>query len=182
MDISTYKQQIEKAIGYLEKELQSLQVGRASSGLVENITVHASYGDMKVPQVAHVTILDPQTLKIEPRDKNETKNIEKAIYDAEIGLSPQNEGEYILIKIPPLTEERRINITKKIKIMGEDTKAQIRQTRQDAMKSTKKLLDNKEISEDENKNNENNIEDMVKQFNTKIDELVKNKSDEIMKI
>ncbi len=182
MDISTYKQQIEKAIWYLEKELQSLQVGRASSGLVENITVHASYWDMKVPQVAHVTILDPQTLKIEPRDKNETKNIEKAIYDAEIWLSPQNEWEYILIKIPPLTEERRINITKKIKIMWEDTKAQIRQTRQDAMKSTKKLLDNKEISEDENKNNENNIEDMVKQFNTKIDELVKNKSDEIMKI
>ncbi len=75
---------MQKATSYLESEFQALQIGRASSGLIENITVNASYGDMKIPQVAHITILDPQTLKIEPRDKKETKNIEKAIYDAEL--------------------------------------------------------------------------------------------------
>lgn len=182
MDISAYKDQIQKATNYLEGEFQALQIGRASSWLVENITVEASYGSMKIPQVAHITILDPQTLKIEPRDKKETKNIEKAIYDAELWLAPQNEWDYVMIKIPALTQDRRTDITKKIKIMWEDTKAQIRQTRQDAMKTTKKLLDDKEISEDQNKINESNIDWLVKNFNTQIDNLVKIKSDEIMTV
>ncbi len=182
MDISPYKDQMQKATNYLESEFQSLQIGRASSSLVENISVEASYGSMKIPQIAHITILDPQTLKIEPRDKKETKNIEKAIYDAELWLSPQNEWDYVMIKIPALTQDRRTDITKKIKTMWEDTKAQLRQVRQDGMKTTKKLLDDKEISEDQNKNNEANIDWLVKDFNTQIDNLVKLKSDEIMTV
>lgn len=182
MDTSSYKDQMQKAKNYLEKEFQSLQLGRASTWLVENITVKASYGDMKIPQIAHITILDAQTIKIEPRDKKEVKNIEKAIYEAETWLTPQNEWEYIMIKIPPLTEDRRTDIAKKVKTMWEDTKAQIRQTRQDAMKSTKKLLDDKQISEDQNKTNENNIEELVKDFNTQIDNLVNTKSEEVMKL
>ncbi len=182
MDTTPYKDQMQKATSYLEHEFQSLQIGRASTGLVENITVQASYGDMKIPQVANVTILDAQTLKIEPWDKKESKNIEKAIYDAEIGLAPQNEGDYVMIKIPPLTQDRRTEIARKIKIMWEDTKAQLRQIRQDGMKTTKKLLDDKEISEDQNKINENNIDNLVKDFNTQVDNLVKIKSEEIMKL
>ena len=182
MDTSPYKQQMLKATNYLESEFQALQIGRASSGLVENITVKASYGDMKIPQVAHITILDPQTLKIEPRDKKETKNIEKAIYEAELWLSPQNEWDYVMLKIPALTEERRADIAKKVKTIWEDTKAQIRQIRQDAMKTTKKLLDNKEISEDQHKTNESNIDELVKDANTQVDNLVKIKSDEIMTV
>jgi ribosome recycling factor len=84
MDINPFKDQMQKAINYLETEFQSLQIGRASTSLVENISVEASYGSMKIPQIAHITILDPQTLKIEPWDKKETKNIEKAIYNAEL--------------------------------------------------------------------------------------------------
>ena len=182
MDTTPYKSQMQKAITYLENEFQALQIGRASAGLVENITVKASYGEMKIPQVAHITILDPQTLKIEPWDKKETKNIEKAIYDAGLWLAPQNEWEYVMIKIPALTQDRRIEITKKIKTMWEDSKAQIRQIRQDAMKTTKKLLDDKEISEDQHKINESNIDGLVKESNTQIDNLVKLKSDEIMTI
>lgn len=182
MDTTPYKTQMDKALHYLENEFMSLQLGRASTWLVENITVHASYGDMKVPQIAHVTILDPQTLKIEPRDKKECGAIAKAIFDAELWLTPQNEGSHILIKIPALTEERRNEISKKVKSMWEETKAKIRIVRQDAMKATKKLLENKEISENENKANEANIEDLVKEYNTKIDNLVKAKSEEVMKI
>jgi len=182
MDITPFKTQMDKALHYLENEFMSLQLGRASTWLVENITVHASYGDMKVPQIAHVTILDPQTLKIEPRDKKECWAIAKAIFDAELWLTPQNEWSHILIKIPALTEERRNEISKKVKSMWEETKAKIRIVRQDAMKATKKLLENKEISENENKANEANIEDVVKEFNTKIDNLVKAKSEEVMKI
>ena len=182
MDTTPYKTQMDKALHYLENEFMSLQLGRASTWLVENITVHASYGDMKVPQIAHVTILDPQTLKIEPRDKKECGAIAKAIFDADLGLTHQNEWSHIMIKIPALTEERRNEISKKVKSMWEETKAKIRIVRQDAMKATKKLLENKEISENENKANEANIEDLVKEYNTKIDNLVKAKSEEVMKI
>jgi len=87
-----------------------------------------------------------------------------------------------MIKIPPLTQERRTEISKRVKIMGEETKAKIRVVRQDAMKTTKKLLENKEISENENKINEDNVEDLTKEFNNKIDNLVNTKSEEVMKV
>ena len=182
MDIAPFKAQMEKSLNYLENEFMWLQLGRASTWLVDNITVHASYWDMKIPQIAHVTILDTQTLKIEPRDKKECWAITKAIYDAELGLAPQNEWWHVLIKIPALTQERRDEISKKVKSMWEEIKAKIRVIRQDAMKVTKKMLEAKEISENENKANEWNIEDLVKEFNTKIDNLVKAKAEEVMKI
>lgn len=181
MEIAPFKDQMQKALNYLENEFKTLQLGRASTGIVENVTVHANYGDMKLPQVAHITILDPHTLKIEPWDKKECGNITKAIYDAELWLTPQNEWSHVMIKIPPLTQDRRIEISKRVKTMWEETKAKIRTSRQDAMKTTKKLLDSKEISENQNKINENNVEELTKEFNTKIDNLVKLKSDEIMK-
>lgn len=182
MDISPYKQQMDKAILYFEWELKALQVGRASAGLVENITVEASYGPMKIPQIAHVTLMDGQTIKIEPWDKNEVKHVEKAIYDANVGLTPQNDGSYILVKVPALTQERRMEITKQVKAMGEDIKWRIRVTRQDAMKDNKTIFDNKEIGEDEKNRNEKEIDALTKSMNEKVDELVKNKSEEVMTV
>lgn len=182
MDLSSYQQQIDKAISHLDLELKSLQLGKASAGLVENVNVNASYGMMKIPQVAHVTVMDAQTIKIEPWDKGENKNIEKAIYDADLGITPKNEGEYVLVSIPPLTEERRREVAKQVKAMGEDIKAQVRRIRQDAQKASKTLLENKEISEDEHKGNENKVDDITKNANTKIDDMVKSKSEELMKI
>ena len=183
MDISAYQQQMQKAIEYLEKELKSLQIGRASAGLVENIDVDLSYGgSLKVPQVGHVTVMDGQTLKIEPRDKNELKHIEKAIYDANTGLTPQNQGSYIMLKIPALTQERRQDIVKQVKSMGEEIKARIRLVRQDAMKDTKKQFDDKLIGEDEHKANEKNIDSLVKEMNDVIDNHTKIKCEDVMKI
>jgi ribosome recycling factor len=135
---------------------------------------------MKVPQVAHVTIMDAQTIKIEPWDKNELKHIEKAIYDANAGLTPQNEGSYIIVKIPALTQERRTEITKQVKAMGEEIKGRIRLARQEAMKDNKAIFDAKEIGEDESKRNEKDIDALVKSKNDHIDQLVKAKSEEIM--
>ncbi len=137
---------------------------------------------MKIPQIAHVTIMDGQTIKIEPRDKNELKHVEKAIYDANAGLTPQNEGSYVIVKIPALTQDRRTEITKQVKAMGEDVKGRIRMARQEAMKDNKAVFDAKEIGEDESKRNEREIDALVKTMNDKVDELVKNKSDEIMTI
>jgi ribosome recycling factor len=182
MDMTPYKQQLDKTIAYFETELKNLQVGRASAGLVEGIEVQASYGAMKVPQIAHVTLMDAQTIKIEPRDKNELKHVEKAIYDANIGLSPQNEGSYLLIKVPALTQERRVEITKQVKAMGEEIKGRIRVIRQDAMKENKTIFDAKEIGEDEKNRNEKDVESLIKSHNEKVDELVKMKSEEVMKV
>jgi len=180
MDLTGHRQQMDKAIQFLVGELKALQVGRASTGLVENITVEASYGPMKVPQIAHVTIMDGQTIKIEPRDKNELKHVEKAIYDANAWLTPQNEGSYIIVRIPALTQERRAEIAKQVKWMGEEMKWRIRMARQEAMKDTKAIFDAKEIGEDEHKRNEKDIDALVKTMNEKIDELIKNKADEVM--
>jgi ribosome recycling factor len=182
MDIAPYKQQMDKAIVYFEWELKALQVGRASAGLVENITVEASYGPIKIPQIAHVTLMDGQTIKIEPWDKNEVKHVEKAIYDANVGLTPQNDGGYILVKVPALTQERRTEITKQVKAMGEDIKWRIRVTRQDAMKDNKTIFDAKEIGEDEKNRNEKEIDALTKSMNEKVEEHAKNKSEEVMKV
>lgn len=183
MDIVPYKQQMQKSIDYLEKEFKWLQVWRASTWLVENIEVDLSYGwSLKIPQVGHVTLMDAQTIKIEPWDKGELKNLEKAIYDANTGFTPQNEGSYIMIKIPPLTQERRQEIVKQVKAMGEEIKARIRTVRQDAMKDTKKQFDDKLIGEDAHKANEKEIDSLVKNTNDTIDNLVKEKSEEVMKV
>ncbi len=182
MELQNHQHQVNKALEYLDHALQGIQLGKASTSLLENLNVKASYGDAKVNALGHVSILDPHTMKIECWDKSELKNIEKAIYDANIGLTPKNEGEYIMVSIPPLTEERRRETAKQVKAMGEDSKAQIRRIRQDAMKETKKELDAKEISENEHKINENNIEEIIKQANTKIDSLVDVKSKEVMSV
>ena len=182
MDMTPYKQQADKSLAYFETELKALHVGRASAGLVENIEVEASYGTMKIPQIAHVTLMDAQTIKIEPWDKNELKHVEKAIYDANIGLSPQNEGSYILIKVPALTQDRRTEITRQVKAMGEEIKGRIRVTRQEAMKDNKAIFDAKEIGEDEKNRNEKDIDTLTKTMNDKIDEMVRMKSEEVMKV
>lgn len=182
MNIETYQQQMNKAVNFLENEFKSLQVWRASTGLVEWINVEASYWEFKIPQLAHITIMDAQTIKIEPRDKNETKHIEKAIYDSNSWLTPQNEWWYIIVKIPALTQDRRHEIVKQVKWMWEESKTTIRKIRQEAMKETKTEFDNKKIWEDQHNGNEEEIESLVKKMNIKIDEIVKIKSEEIMKV
>lgn len=182
MDISIYESGMKKVIAYLEQEFAGLQVGRATTGLVENLNVETDYGTMKLNSLAHVTVMDTTTLKIEPWDKASAKGIGNAIYEANLGVGVDNQGSYILVKIPALTQERRDHIAKQVKSMGEDGKTQMRQVRQDAMSDTKKAFIAKEISEDVHKANEKNIEELTKNRTAKIDVLVKAKVDEVMKI
>ena len=180
MDIKSFKEQMQKIIDHLKGELKSIQVGRASTTMLDSVVVKASYGDMKINGLAHISVLDAQTIKVEPWDKKEGKHIATAIYDADLGLTPNNEGDYVMVKIPELTKERREEIAKKVKSMGEDVKARIRVVRQDALKATKNLLNDKEISEDENKNNEIDIDNLTKDMNNKIEEMIKEKSDDVL--
>jgi len=182
MDLASYQKKVDQSLQYLQSEFGALQLWRAAPGLVENIVVDASYGHMKLSQMGHVSVLDSQTLKIECWDKAELKAVEKAIYDANIGLTPQNDGGYIIIKIPALTQERRLDLVKHVKVLGEESKTQIRRIRQDAMKETKDMFVAKSIGEDVHKSNEEDIETMTKKANTAIDTMVEQKGEEVMKV
>jgi ribosome recycling factor len=183
MDIQPYKNSMEQAYEYLLQEFAGLQLGRAHPGIVENISFEA-YPDMyqKVKDVASIITMDGQTLKIEPWDKGVMNKIEKAIYDAGIGLAPQNQWDYLMIKIPPLTQERRKDLVKFCEKLGEQQKVAIRNIRQDGMKDIKRQFDEKTLSEDQKKYREWEIDTLTKAWTEKIDKAVDGKSDDIMKI
>lgn len=182
MDLGIYKDQMQKVIDYLESELRWIQVWVASTTMLDTVTVKASYGDVKINAIAHVSILDSKTIRVEPWDKKEAKHITAAIYDADIGLTPTTEADHVIVKVPDITKEGREDIAKKVKLMGEDVKARIRVIRQEGQKASKTLLTNKELSEDEHKNNEIDIDNMTKEKNTEIENLIKNKIEAVMKI
>lgn len=182
MNFSTYDQQMQKALAYLEKEFQGLQVGRATTGLVENINVETDYGAMKMNAIALITISDNSTIKIEPWDRGNAKHIANAIYEADLGVGVDNQGTFLFVRVPALTQERRDQIAKQVKAMGEETKANLRKVRQEAMNATKAEFTAKTISEDQHKANESQVEELTKKMNAKVEELVKLKVEEVMKV
>lgn len=180
MDLSKYRQLMDKSIEHLRHELWWIHVGRATSSLVDNISVTVSYGSMKINQLANVVVMDAQTLKVEPWDKSVSSAIQTAIYDAGTGLSPTNEGDYVLIKVPPLTKERREQLSKQVSKLWEESKISVRNARHEAQKDVKKMFDEKEISEDQKKWYENKIDELTKEMTAKIDTIVKNKTEDVM--
>ncbi len=176
------KEGIEKALHHLDVEYSKLQLGRANPVMVEWIMVD-QYGSMQPLQnMAAVTNLDSQTLSIKPWDKTVLHAIAKAITDSGLGLNPQTMADSILIKVPPLTEERRREISKVAKSMAEDAKVWIRNARAESMKTIKKSEDEKEISEDERKDLENDLQKLIDDANKKVEEHYKHKDADIMKV
>jgi len=173
---------MQKITDFFGNELVGIQAGRASKGLVEMIKVETSYGSMPIGQLGNITLPDSQTIKIEPRDKSSLSSIEKAIYEANSGLTPQNPGWYILVKVPVLTAERRDQLKKQIAKLAEDSKARLRVARQDELKSIKKEFEEKLISEDDKKFAEKDVDEVTKKFTDKIDEMTKHKYEDIMTI
>jgi len=184
MTIQELTKACDKVIAHLENTFMHLQLWRASSGLVEEIHVHVeSWGmDQKMNQIANITTIDAQTLKIEPWDKKVLKDIEKAIHNSQLWLNPLNSGEYIMIKVPPLTTERRAELTKVVSRDGEDAKVALRNKRHDARKHLDLQLKAEEISKDHKTWQENKIDDLVKKYNDEVDRMVKAKSEEVMKV
>ncbi|MCD5385158.1 ribosome recycling factor [Candidatus Gracilibacteria bacterium] len=176
------KEGIEKTIHHLDVEYSKLQLGRANPVMVESIMVE-QYGSMQPLQnIAAVSNLDAQTLSIKPWDKTVIHAIAKAISDSGLGLNPQTMADSILIKVPPLTEERRKEISKVAKNMAEDAKVGIRNARAESMKAIKKAENDKEISEDERKKYETDLQKLIDDANKKVEEHYKAKSADIMKI
>lgn len=183
MDIQQYKTSMEWAYDYLIKEFGWLQLGRANPGILENISFEA-YPDMyqKIKDVASIIIMDSQTLKVEPWDKSVMNKAEKAIYDAGLGLTPMNQWDYLMIKIPALTQERRKDIGKFCEKLWEQQKVAIRNIRQDAMKQIKKEFDEKALSEDQKKYWETEVDGITKIWVEKVTHAVDHKTEDVMKV
>lgn len=173
---------IEKAILHLQLEFSKLQVGRANPVMVESIMVE-QYGSFQALQnVASVSNLDTQTLSIKPWDKTVLHAIAKAITDSGMGLNPQSMADSIMIKVPAVTEERRKELVKVAKKLAEEAKVSVRNARADTMKAIKTAEDRKEISEDEKKDLEADLQKLIDTANKKVDDDTKQKEIDIMKI
>ena len=176
------KEGVEKSIKHLDHEYAKLQLWRANPMMVESIMI-PQYGSMQPLQnMATVSNLDSQTLSIKPWDKDVIHAIAKAITDSAMWLNPQTMADSVMIKVPALTEERRIEVSKIAKTIAEEAKVWIRSARADSLKVIKKAEDEKEISEDERKSYENDLQKLIDEANKTIDSHYKNKDTDIMKL
>ncbi len=174
----------EKIIQHLKESYAHLQLWRASTSLVEHMQIYvpSRWTTTGLNSLANVSIMDSQTIKIEPYSKNELKVIEKWILDSDLGFNPLNQWDYIMIKVPALTTERRQELTKIVHKEAEESKVAIRNLRHDARNELEKQFKAKEISENEKDATEKNIDETTKKYNEKIEELAKIKAEEVMKV
>ena len=170
-----------KAISHLKHELVKVRTGKASPGLVKDLSVDYYGSPTPVSQVANVGTSDARTITIQPWEKNMIPVIEKAIFEANIGITPQNDGEMIRLVIPPLTEERHKEMVKRTKSLGEDAKVGVRKSRQSAMDGIKKAVKDG-YPEDSRKREEHNVQELTNAYGKKIDSILGDKEEEIMTV
>lgn len=176
--IDSAKEQMQNAIEHLVKELRNIRAGKATPAMLAGIQVDYYGSSTPLSQVANVNTPDARTITVQPWEKNMLHEIEKAIMVANIGFNPMNNGDNIIINVPPLTEERRISLAKQAKAEAEDAKVGVRNARKDANNETKKV----EVSDDMKKNTEVEIQTLTDSFVKKIDELYVVKEKEIMTV
>lgn len=175
-------EKMKKAISVLQENLAAIRAGRANPAILNKISIEYYGVATPLTQVASVSIPEARTIVIQPWDVNLLKEIEKEISKSDIGLTPNNDGKVIRLNFPELTEERRKEIVKSIKKMGEEGKVAVRSIRRDALDFAKNLKKNSEISEDELKNEEDNVQKVTDKFVTEIDKIVEAKEKEIMQV
>ena len=181
-NINIYQDKMSKTIDKFLKDLSTLSTGRANSNMLDLIKVDVYGQKMPVNQIASITIPEPRTISIQVWDLNNVALVDSAIRKSELGLNPQIDGQLIRIPVPDLSEERRIEIKKMIKSMGEQCKISIRNIRREANDDIKNLLKLKDISEDLEKKEEKKIQQITDESIKKVDEKIESKEKEIMKI
>ncbi|RMH35598.1 MAG: ribosome recycling factor [Gammaproteobacteria bacterium] len=171
-----------KSLDSLKHDMAKIRTGRAHPSLLEHITV--SYYGVETPlnQVANVAVEDARTLTITPWEKNMVQPIEKAIMNSDLGLNPSSAGTVIRVPLPPLTEERRRDLTRIVRQEAEQGKVAIRNIRRDAISQIKELVKEKEISEDEAHRAEEQIQKITDEFINKVDAVLKDKEEELMAV
>ena len=186
MDIDTIlldaEERMGKAVASLDKDFSKLRTGRATTALVDGIKADYYGTPTPISQMASVTIPDSRSIVIQPWDKNGFQAVEKAILKSDLGLTPINDGKIIRINIPPLTEERRKELVKVGRKYAEDARIAVRNVRRDANDSLKKLEKGKEISEDERKKAEEDVQELTNKYVAEIDRHFQEKEKEILAI
>ena len=176
------KARMQKSLDNLRDELNSIRAGRANPHVLDKVMVNYYGADTPLQQVANVTVPEPRMIQIQPWEPSLLKNIEKAIMISDVGINPTNDGKAIRLVFLDLTEEHRKELAKDIKKKGEDAKVAIRNIRRDANDQLKKALKASEISEDEEKDQEDEVQKMTDEFIKKIDSMIDDKSKEIMTV
>ncbi|MBP5171522.1 MAG: ribosome recycling factor [Bacteroidales bacterium] len=179
--LSMAEESMEQTIQFLDKSLSRIRAGKASVNILDNIRVNYYGTPSPLVNVATVTIPDARTIAIQPWEKNLIKDIEKAIMASDLGITPANNGETIHLAIPPLTEERRRQLTKQVRQEAEDAKISVRNARRDAIDSIKKLVKDG-MSEDNGKDYEEKVQKSHDKFIKRIDEIAAEKEKEIMTV
>ena len=173
---------MEQSITMLKTNLTKIRTGRANPALLDNVQVEY-YGSMvPLSQVANVSSLDARTLRVQPWEKGMGQKIEKAIRDSDLGLNPAAMGDLIRVPMPAMTEERRKEMTKVVRHEGEAAKVAIRNLRRDANEALKKLVKDKEISEDEQKRSEAEVQKITDKEITVVDQLIQEKEQDILAV
>ena len=175
-------QKMQKSIETFKANLAKIRTGRASPGILEHIIVDFYGNPTPISQVANLGLADARTINVTPWEKNMVAVVEKAIRDSDLGLNPATQGAVIRVPMPPLTEERRKELTKVVKSEGEETKIAIRNLRRDANEHLKRLVKDKEISEDEERRAQDEIQKLTDRYVADVDKLVLEKDKEIMTV
>ena len=176
------KEKMEKTVNVLLSDFATIRAGRANPNVLNKVTVDYYGSPTPVNQVAAVSVAEARVLVITPWDKSMLKQIEKAIQASDIGINPQNDGQVLRLVFPQLTEDRRKEIVKDVKKMGEESKVAVRSIRRDAIEKKKKKKKNNEITEDEQKDGEDDIQKLTDKFIKEIDGYVSEKEQEVLSL
>jgi len=176
------QQKMLKSIDTLKADLAKIRTGRAHTGILDHVHVDYYGTPTLITQVANVTLLDARTISVQPWEKKMVAAIERAIRDSDLGLNPSSQGEIIRVPTPPLTEERRKEMVKIVKVEGEDAKIAIRNIRRDANEGLKKLLKDKDCSEDDERRSQDEVQKLTDKFIADIDKLVVDKEKEVLTV
>lgn len=178
------EEQMDKAVDFFRQELRGVRTGRASTGLVDTLKVEVeSYGStMSIKELASLAVAEGNTIVIKPFDPSTLKDIARAIEKSEIGINPQSDGKMIRLPVPPLSTDRRNQLVGRVKQLAEQQKVSVRNTRRDANKALDAGKKDKTLTEDEVKSGEEQVQKLTDQYCKQIDEMIEEKSKEIMEI
>ncbi|HKT94213.1 ribosome recycling factor [Paraburkholderia acidiphila] len=176
------EQKMQRSIDAFKSDLAKIRTGRAHTGLLDHIQVDYYGSPVPISQVANLTLVDARTIGVQAWEKKMVPVIEKAIRESDLGLNPATHGDLIRVPMPALTEERRKELTKVVKNEGETAKVAVRNLRRDANEQLKKLVKDKEISEDDERRGSDDVQKLTDRFVTEIDKLVQTKEAEIMTV
>ena len=180
VDFKDYARRMDKALEHLEEEFGAVRAGRANAKVLDRITVEYYGSETALNGVATISSPDARTLVIQPWDTKLLKDIQKAIQTSDLGINPQNDGRVIRLTFPMLTEDRRKELVKQVKKYAEDAKVAMRNVRRDGMDYVKKMKKNNEITEDDQKKAEKDLQDLLDKMIKKVDDVTTAKEKELM--